>query len=170
MPEIRDTDWAYAAGFVDGEGCIAIARAFSPVRNRFYYTIQVVVANTDRSVLDWMKAAWGGHVVAVIQTQGDGRNSWTWRCGPGVARIFLVGVRPWLRIKHAQCDNALVMLELLLRSKRTLGPHPIPQAWLDEQEKLYWIQRELNHRGSSAFVAKASHSPRRIHRERLMDR
>src|SRR5205807_3226561 len=79
MPEIRDTDWAYAAGFVDGEGCIAIARAFSPVRNRFYYTIQVVVANTDRSVLDWMKAAWGGHVVAVIQTQGDGRNSWTWR-------------------------------------------------------------------------------------------
>src|SRR5437660_129608 len=26
MPEISDTDWAYAAGFVDGEGCIAITR------------------------------------------------------------------------------------------------------------------------------------------------
>jgi len=24
MTEIKDTDWAYAAGFVDGEGCIAV--------------------------------------------------------------------------------------------------------------------------------------------------
>jgi hypothetical protein len=169
MPEIKDTDWAYAAGFVDGEGCIAIARSFMPRGNRFYYTIQVVVANTDRTVLDWMQGMWAGGVFRVTSSRGGGRNSWTWRCGPGVAQTFLPGIRPWLKIKQAQCDNALAMLELLRRSKRTLGPYPIPQPWLDEQEKHYWLQRQLNHRGNKAFVAQAMHSPRRIHRARLMD-
>ena len=40
MTEIKDTDWAYAAGFVDSEGCIAIARLFKPRRGRFYYSVQ----------------------------------------------------------------------------------------------------------------------------------
>lgn len=58
------------------------------------------------------------------------------------------------------------MIDLLQRGRRTLGPYPLPQAWLDEQEKLYWIQRQLNHRGSDEFVAKPMHSPRKIHRDR----
>jgi hypothetical protein len=59
------------------------------------------------------------------------------------------------------------MIALLRRSRRTLGPYPLPPQWLAEQEQLYWIQRELNHRGSAVFVKKAMHSPRQIHRERL---
>jgi hypothetical protein len=55
MAEIRETDWAYAAGFVDGEGCIAIGRSFEPKRGRFYYSVQVVVTNRDRAVLDWFR-------------------------------------------------------------------------------------------------------------------
>ncbi len=52
MTEIKDTDWAYAAGFVDGEGCIAIVRSFEPSRGRYYYGVNVVVSNNDRGVLD----------------------------------------------------------------------------------------------------------------------
>jgi hypothetical protein len=59
------------------------------------------------------------------------------------------------------------MIGLLQRGRRTLGPYPLPVAWLGEQEKLYWIQRELNHRGTDPFVAKPMHSPRKIHRLRL---
>ena len=98
MADVKDTDWAYAAGFVDGEGCIAIVRSFVPSRDRFFYSVHIVVANNGR-----------------------------------------------------------------------LGPYPMPQAWIDEQEKHYWIQRELNHRGNAAFVAKPMHSPRKIHRARLSE-
>jgi len=80
----------------------------------------------------------------------------------------LNGIRPWLRIKQRQCDNALVMIDLLQRGRRTLGRAPLPQKWLDEQEKLYWIQRELNHRGNEPFVAKPMHSPRKIQRARAL--
>jgi hypothetical protein len=169
MPEPSDTDWAYAAGFVDGEGCIAIVRSFVEARSRFYYSVHLVVANRERSVLEWMQASWGGWVVAVSTRVGRARESWTWRSRTGLgAEPFLLGIRPWLRLKGPQCDNALAMIAVLRRGRRTLGPVPLPAAWLEEQEKLYWIQRELNHRGSDPFVAKPMHSPRKISRARAL--
>jgi hypothetical protein len=169
LGEPQDTDWAYAAGFVDGEGCIAVVRSFEPKSGRYVYGVQVVVSNVDRTVLDWMQGIWGGWVVAVSQRQGRSRDSWTWRTSSQKAKPFLGGIRRWLRIKGRQCDNALAMIDLLQRSRRTLGPYPLPPAWLDEQEKLYWIQRQLNHRGTDAFEAKPMHSPRKIHRARLSE-
>jgi hypothetical protein len=162
------TDWVYAAGFVDGEGCISVSRSFEPKHGRYQYGVQVVVANRDNEVLKWFQTTWGGWVVAVTSRQGKARESWTWRCPTGLsARPFLTGILPWLRIKRPQCINALAMIELLQKGRRTLGPYPLPPAWLDEQEKMYWIQRELNHRGTDPFVAKPMHSPRKIHRARL---
>jgi hypothetical protein len=167
--ESQATDWAYVAGFVDGEGCIAVVRSFVRSRERYVYGVCVVVANRDREVLDWMQRTWGGWVVAVSARQGRARACWNWRSPTGLsASPFLTGIRPWLRIKRPQCDNALVMIDLLQRGRRTLGRAPLPQSWLDEQEKHYWIQRELNHRGTDFFTAKPMHSPRQISRERLI--
>jgi hypothetical protein len=171
MPvEPIDTDWAYAAGFVDGEGCIAVVRSFAPSRGRHYYGVNVVVANRDRDVLDWMQTMWGGWVVVVVGRQGLARGGWTWRCATTQAKPFLGGIRPWLRIKSEQCDNALAMIELLARSRRTLGRRSLPPEWLAEQEQLYWIQRRLNHRGTAVFVKQPMHSPRQIHRARSASR
>ena len=167
MPEPADTDWAYAAGFVDGEGCIAIVRSFVKPRGRYYYGVHVVVANRDRNVLLWMKERWGGWVVAVPVQHSRTRQSYTWRCTSLGAKPFLIGIRPWLQIKPQQCDNALTMIELLQRGRRTLGRARLPEAWLDQQEALYWTQRGLNHRGTAVFTRTAMHSPRQIHRERL---
>jgi hypothetical protein len=167
--EPQDTDWAYAAGFVDGEGCIAIVRSFEPSRGRYQYGVHLVVSNRDREVLGWMQSTWGGWIVAVASGRGLAAASWSWRCPMGLsAKPFLTGIRPWLRIKGRQCDNALAMIDLLQRGRRTLGRAPLPPAWLDEQEKHYWIQRELNHRGSGVFVAEPMHSPRKIRRERAV--
>jgi hypothetical protein len=170
MPEPADTDWAYAAGIVDGEGCIAVSRAFAPLRGRYQYGVQIVVANRDRGVLDWMQGLWGGWVVLVKGVRrAQSSLSYTWRCPTGLsAKPFLTGIRPWLRIKPQQCDNALAMIDLLQRGRRTLGRAPLPQAWLHEQEALYWIQRELNHRGSAVFVKQPMHSSRQIHRNRTV--
>jgi hypothetical protein len=167
--EPQPTDWAYAAGLVDGEGCIAIVRSFEADRGRYQYGVQVVVSNRDREVLDWMRSLWGGWTVAIVG-KGNVRSSWDWRCPTGLeAKPFLSGIRPWLRIKSRQCDNAVVMVDLLQRGRRTLGRAPLPQAWLDEQEKHYWIQRELNHRGTTPFVRRPMHSPRQISRQRAVE-
>jgi hypothetical protein len=167
VAEPQATDWAYAAGFVDGEGCIAVVRSFVPKRGRYVYGVTVVVSNVDRPVLEWLQSTWGGWIVAFSTRQAQARPSWCWRSPTGFsAKPFLNGIRPWLRIKGQQCDNALAMIDLLQRGRRTLGRAPLPQAWLDEQEKHYWVQRELNHRGTDAFEAKPMHSPRKINRLR----
>jgi hypothetical protein len=167
LAEPEATDWAYAAGFVDGEGCIAVVRSFVPKRGRYVYGVTVVVSNVDRPVLEWLQSTWGGWIVAFSTRQAQKRSSWCWRSPTGFsAKPFLNGIRPWLRIKGQQCDNALAMIDLLQRGRRTLGRAPLPQAWLDEQEKHYWVQRELNHRGTDAFEAKPMHSPRKINRLR----
>ena len=165
------TDWAYAAGFVDGEGCIAVIRSYVPARGHFCYGVTVVVTNRDRQILDWFRDLWSGHVVSLKpNTKGPlVRDAWNWRSPIGQrAQYFLGGIRPWLRIKTKQCDNALEMIELLKRSRRTLGSNPMPPGWRAEQERLYWIQREFNHRGAGAFVKEPMHSPRRISRERAI--
>lgn len=166
MPEPSDTDWAYAAGFVDGEGCIAISRSFVNTRNRYYYSVQVVVTNRDRGVLDWMQSVWGGWVVAGTTPIGHAQRAWNWRAPTGTSALsFLNGLRPWLRIKGAQCDNALAMIELLRPGRRLGKGRQLPQSIRDKQEQLYWLQREMNHRGSARFVRKPMHSPRKINRE-----
>lgn len=168
MPDIKETDWAYAAGFVDGEGCIAIVRQYVPNRGRHYYGVHVVVSNRDRSVLDWLQLLWGGWVVLATQDRGtNARPAWNWRSPGGLgADVFLRGISAFLRIKMPQCENALEMIKLMRRSYKTLGPNPIPAKWLAEQEALYWRQRELNHRGAAAFVKMPMHSPRAISRAR----
>ena len=163
------TDWVYAAAFVDGEGCISIVRSFTPARGKYQYGVAVVVANRERHVLEWFRDVWSGLVVSVPNRPGLAREAWNWRSPSGQsAEYFLQGIRPWLRIKTKQCDNALAMIKLLRRSRRTLGPYPLPAAWLAQQEHLYWIQRELNHRGTAPFVRQPMHSPRKISRERAL--
>jgi hypothetical protein len=170
LAEPEPTDWAYAAGFVDGEGCIAITRQFVVARDKFVYSVAVVVVNRDRGVLDWMRDIWQGWVVAGSPS-GRARMAWSWRSPTGSnAEGFLRGLRPWLRIKATQCDNALAIIEVLKLSRYTLGRKHLPESWLAQQEQHYWRQRELNHRGNQPFVAVAMHSPRRINRLRkLMD-
>jgi hypothetical protein len=162
------TDWAYAAGFVDGEGCISVMRGFSRRSDRYIYGVGVIVVNRDREVLDWMRELWSGWVVAVTKTgRGQAQPAWAWRSPTGLAsQPFLTGIRPWLRIKSKQCENALAMIDVMQKSRYTLGPKRIPASWLAVQEKHYWIQRELNHRGNQPFEAKPMHSPRKIKRER----
>ena len=167
MPEVKDTDWAYAAGFVDGEGCLAVTRSFIPKRGRFYYGVVVVVSNREREVLDWLKTLWSGNVVQTPHSGGNARESWAWRSPTGTAAApFLLGILPWLRIKREQCENALAMIQILQRSRYTLGRKSLPSEWLADQEACYWRQRELNHRGALQYIAKPMHSPKKIHRQR----
>ena len=43
--ELAATDWAYAAGFVDGEGCIAVVRSFTLSRGRYNNSRLIAQAN-----------------------------------------------------------------------------------------------------------------------------
>ena len=143
---LQPADWAYAAAFVDGEGCIAITRSsyVGPryPEGRFYYSTAVVIANRDRAVLDWFASNWMGWVVAPFRTSGNASPYWHWRSPTGgSSEAFLRGIQAFLKIKGPQCENALAMVDLLKLSRRTLGRRKLPPELLALQEERYWLQR-----------------------------
>lgn len=117
-PEIRApayadrtiAELAYAAGIVDGEGCISVNASDSPTRSNAACCLRVYVVNTDEGLIDWFIAKFGGRKREIPQSERDMSSfhskqiTWTWalRCSGDVAE-FLTAILPYVRVKKKQC-------------------------------------------------------------------
>ena len=93
---MRDTDWAYLAGIVDGEGCITYRR-----NGKGRYYTRVTISQKRTQLLDWIVERFGG---AYSKT--------TWTCGSRHSEWILTEILPYLVVKK---DQAEVALELCRR-------------------------------------------------------
>ena len=59
----------YLAGFVDGEGCLMIAKFRGPTRRQTYYRARVALDNADGAALRDVQRAFGGILVRVAARQ-----------------------------------------------------------------------------------------------------
>lgn len=89
------TDIAWAAGFLDGEGCIRICR-----RQNGFYNLQVSIAQVVKAPLDDLQMIFGG---SIRQQSG----SWRWQIDSRQAAKLLEQVIPFLRVKREQAEIAL---------------------------------------------------------------
>ena len=94
---------AYAAGLVDGEGCITIENQ----RNHMYLLIQV--CNTDPRVCIWLKERFGGAIRT--QQQKNWKRMYRWAVTTVKAKEFLTAIYPYLIIKKEQADIAFAFLD-----------------------------------------------------------
>jgi hypothetical protein len=94
-------DAAYAAGFIDGEGCISISVA------RGSWIAKLTITQVDPAPLKFMMARWGG-AIQVKKPQTPTRAvAFEWRI---VARQFyrcMDVVLPFLIVKRRSANNAL---------------------------------------------------------------
>jgi len=60
-----ETDYAYLAGIIDGEGTVTIHRNAAKKKGRIYvwYQPQLTISNTDTSMLRSLQVRFGGHIV-----------------------------------------------------------------------------------------------------------
>ncbi len=88
----------YIAGFVDGEGCFNIAQT----RGRFFP--RLLIANTDRSILEVIKNQYGGD----ISQRPMGPSNWKdWCCIRLAGKSFkkiIQDIYPHLILKRAQAE------------------------------------------------------------------
>lgn len=115
-PDVADCIWA--AAFLDAEGSVNLTtNKTGPVR------AQIVVTNTHVPILEWYRDRWGGAIYrhGKMRSQHDNRRRpafmWVLHAPVGILP-FLRDIRPHLKIKIPQTDNAIAFLELKAQRRK----------------------------------------------------
>ena len=134
--QITETEWAWAAGIVEGEGCIA----FQGING-----VYVVVQMTDKDVIERLHLLYpspGG--IKLVRARGDSRkDQWRWGLySRNEVCEFLQGILPWLSERRgARAAEALHRLALN-RGKASARVHcPNGHAYTPDNTYLYGTHR-----------------------------
>jgi len=106
-------EWAWIAGFFDGEGCVRITLENVQKRKSRHSLLYASISNTDRRPLDWIKDQCGGYLHPVGSRL---KVCWQLELGSARAERFLRAIRPYLQVKDMQVDIAL-------KFRETFDPH-----------------------------------------------
>jgi hypothetical protein len=97
-------DCAWAAGFIDGEGSIGIEMRPDRPGGRLVLT----VVQKHPEPLERLHELFGGHLDWQRGSGPRGTDRWRWRAASGTAWFVLTMTRPYLTVKAAEADIALV--------------------------------------------------------------
>ena len=148
MNTLTETQKAYIAGFVDGEGCISITKDKRP---RAGHQVTFRVCNTDKEVLDYLCAVTGlGYVTPALMSTTEHRAprfkdckpQWKWQFSANGMRELLPVILPYLIVKLEVTKTALELLQSSLA--RGIG---VSEEERSRREILYARMKELNQRG-----------------------
>lgn len=143
---ISAADLGWAAGMIDGEGSISLARK----GGAHCYCLQLDVGNTCRAALVALRDIFGAGNVCTKKTHGNRKPGWQWYVGRAQAAKVLRQIAPYLRIKQQQ---AAVALEYRANLRYDGRPLTEEECWV--RDVLAGIMHELNRRGKRVPAATA---------------
>lgn len=103
MGKITKEMWAYAAGYVDGEGCIRI--------DINKYTLRVEISSCYPGSLKWISETFGGSMAVKTESNGPHRRQYRWSLNGQKSKTLLEGLLPYSMEKKAQIKLALQFLD-----------------------------------------------------------
>jgi len=140
---LLNTDLAYIAGIIDGEGCIRILKMKDKKREGIAnYTLQLEVASTDEWLCRYLWMHFKGSVYKDrwIRTP-KASPTWRWRVyGQNVANL-LEEIMPFLKLKHQQ---ALLAREF--QSRKAPRGHSISEGGRAVEEAQFILMSNLKQR------------------------
>ncbi len=139
---MKNTDLAYIAGIIDGEGCIRFTSNRNKDRTRRYYSL-VEITMTKEFICQWLHFAFGGYIYCKkIPDNKNWAPQWRWYVKRQDAYDFLKAIYPFLRIKKAQAELAIKLEESRIYHQRL---RPMDFALQGAQEIL---MKQMNKRGA----------------------
>lgn len=142
MNKLNELQKAYLAGLFDGEGCICVSKT-QGVRNRTpIYTLQVVLSQTDITVLsEFHKATEIGSLHQKHAQRAGTSDSWDWRITTHDGADLLRELVPYLRVKQIQAKLAISFADSMghehLRGKGKGRGYTTPLDVVVERETYY---------------------------------
>lgn len=139
-----ETNKAYMAGLMDGEGHIGIT--LSAPRSRGgemrTHSVIVTVSNTYLPLMDDLRADWGGTLVVRRVSKTSNTMIGNLRWSSKAAADVLNEIRPYLIIKHEQADHAIAFSKEL--ANRPSATKMITEDEWNRREELRVAIRQLN--------------------------
>lgn len=133
-------DLAWAAGFIDGEGWIGIARQTRKGYDTITHRLKVAITQNNLEVLEHLKNVIGesGAITKGIRTEKMNRQSYALVFDSQHALNAIRKVRPFLKRKSYEADAVFAMWEEGLMGKR-----PGAKGWPPEIYKIRekWAQK-----------------------------
>ena len=117
---IKETDLAWAAGIVDGEGSIGLIRMkrYDNYGTGVTYDLRLDVGNTDPRMLKKLQDLFGGSISRSMEKRENRKPCATWHLHGSNAANVLAAIRPYLVIKGEQADVAIKSRQFVRRNKR----------------------------------------------------
>jgi hypothetical protein len=107
-----EVDLAYAAGIIDGEGSICVARRINK-RVRPSYETRVEVGMADEEVILWLYTRFGGTLQRPFHyRKAKWRTCFRWICRGRDSAIFLRKILPHLKLKRIRAEYAITLGEM----------------------------------------------------------
>jgi hypothetical protein len=155
-----ETEKAWMAGFLDGEGLVTITKQIRKNRPSPAYRGYVSVSNTNKEVMAIFVNSYGGKIYQVHEKRRDqAGNKWadaySWYCPVSTTKQLLTDLLPYLRLKTRQTSLVLEFIEnkkAFARGKRKGrgGSSPLTGQEIAFRETLRRQVRLLNRKGKFA--------------------
>jgi len=109
MGMVKDTDKAYIAGLIDGEGTITIGRRRHGKKSKspWYYQPIISMGNTNRAIVDFIGERYSGWVMARKPGNEKYKEWYQWFIRRDNMISFLQDILPYLRFKRPQAEIVL---------------------------------------------------------------
>ena len=116
MNGIKDTFWAWLAGFIDGEGYIVLHKSKNPrYKTGIHWLPRIVIANNSKSTLEFIMQTVGK---GTIYSMNKSRSHWQLHFTSAQLReSVLSNILPYLVTKHREAE--LLQDACNIISKRT---------------------------------------------------
>ena len=146
MKQNKALKLAYAAGFLDGEGCIRITKRDSRNGRSSQYGLFVNISQKDGEIMDWLYGNFGGMVY--LKNKANDYWIYEWRLSDRNAYDFLKEILPFLRYKKHQAELAIQYQQRRIFERKRNVPDngrfaSLSQSELDIREKIYQEMCEL---------------------------
>jgi len=97
----KETDLAYTAGYIDGDGCFYIGTYTTSNETIYEYSIQV--CSVKKESTDWLKKTFGGNI-QIKEAHGNRKIPYTWTIKGKESLEFAKAIKPYLAEKQIECS------------------------------------------------------------------
>ena len=105
---VTETDKAYLAGIIDGEGYIGIGMNKGTDNRQPQYVLRISIAQSNQPFLVCLRDKWGGlGSICVNRSPRQAKVGYRWHISANQAASILEDILPYLVIKKPQAELAL---------------------------------------------------------------